>query len=668
MMEDVAAREGQAKKQVGTAWRPWFSFKLGFKILVPVLLACLVSAVLLAALFSWQMSRQASEDLTSRLNAFAASKAAELSGPVWEFREDMVHKLMFSYSHNDDLLQATLFDHDGKVVLQVRNKEASGYSKIHKTSKKLVHVSGDETHALGRLEVEYHNGRVANFLNQRLVENTLVIVLVLLVLALSIWLSIHIIVGRPLLKLKQSLGENLRNKDLQPLHWSSDDELGDVVDAYNDLVGELDLQKKRLESMNTALRDEAEQRLKAEKDLQLAARIFDVSIEGIAIADDKGNIRNVNESFESITGFAAREVVGRNLRDVKSGVGDADIHETIWKHVNAEGHWSGDIWNSRKNGEQYAERLTLFRMADESGAANYQVAVFHEITERKRAEQALKRSRDEFERQVALRTTELRQANEKLMEMDQLRSAFLSSASHELRTPLTSVLGFVKLVKRDFRRSLSGLEDEKDHSTAYGDARVALRIKTERILHNLNIIEHEGARLTRLVDDLLDLNKIESGRMEWRDEELDPAEEVNFAVQALSMAEDISGLSFVQHAEENLPKLFMDSDRFRQILINLLGNAVKFTDKGTVAVDVIQPVPGIVRVSVKDSGVGIEPENLERIFQRFFQGNGQEKDKPKGTGLGLAICKNIVEHYQGRIWAESAPGEGSTFIFEIPAR
>jgi len=643
-------------------WRPWFSFSLGAKILAPVVLACLVTALLLVALFSWQLHRQGYDDLKSRLESFAASKAAELSGPVWSFREDIVDRLMHSYSHNDDLLEATLYDADGALVLRIQGERHDGHNRSLKTSKPLTHISGGQAHTVGRLEIAYHDGRVADFLDRQIIENAAVIVLVLLVLAMSILASVYMIVGRPLLQFKQSLASNLERGRMQPLRWSSDDELGDVVEAYNALVGEVEQQKRSLQDMNSALRSEVEQRLKAEQDLQLAARIFDVSIEGIAITDDKGDIRKVNESFEQITGFAAAEVIGRNLRDVKTGMAGEEQHQTIWEHVCAEGHWSGEFWNTRKSGEHYAERLTIFRMGDPDEEASYQVAVFHDITERKLAEQALLRSRDEFERQVALRTSELRMANDRLIEMDRLRTAFLSSASHELRTPLTSILGFVKLIRRDILRSYRADElPEGDDPASPG-----MLSKAHRVMQNLDIIEREGARLTRLINDLLDLNKIESGRMEWRDEELGLGREIEAAIQSMSMAEDTAEIRFSRQVEDGLPPVFLDADRFRQVMLNLLGNAVKFTERGSVCVQATRPAADRVRISVQDSGQGIAEQDLEYIFQRFYQGRGKDRDKPKGTGLGLAICRNIVEHYGGRIWAESAPGQGSTFLFELP--
>jgi signal transduction histidine kinase len=246
-----------------------------------------------------------------------------------------------------------------------------------------------------------------------------------------------------------------------------------------------------------------------------------------------------------------------------------------------------------------------------------------------------------------------------LQELDRVKSQLLSSVSHELRTPLTSVIGFTKIIRRDFMNTFAPL--------AQGDATAQKR--AQRIAANLDIIATEGERLTRLINDVLDLTKIESGHAEWRDQFCAVGELVRQAAQAVSGEfTNRPEVSLDVQVETPLPPLMVDRDRLVQVMINLLNNASKFTVQGRVSIRALATPEGKVRVEVSDTGPGIPQESLGQIFDQFYQviKGDTLSDKPKGTGLGLSICKQIIEHYNGRIWAKSVLGQGSVFTFELP--
>ena len=286
-----------------------------------------------------------------------------------------------------------------------------------------------------------------------------------------------------------------------------------------------------------------------------------------------------------------------------------------------------------------------------------------EVRQRVRAEAELDALNQRLEARVEVRTkalfrkvAEMESANRQLKQLERLKSAFLSSVSHELRTPLTSIMGFAKLIARDF---------EKHFLPERGDARQA---RAERILRNLEIVEKESERLTRLINDVLDLSRIESGKMIWRDEPIRLHELVADAVMAVEgRMENRPDVTLGLDLAKDMPEVLADRDRILQVLINLLDNALKFTEQGFVMVRTTCRGEE-VRVSVEDTGPGIAPSEAEKIFDKFHQHDRKDtlKDKPPGTGLGLAICRHIVERHGGRIWMEPATRGGSVFAFTLP--
>jgi signal transduction histidine kinase/DNA-binding response OmpR family regulator len=240
---------------------------------------------------------------------------------------------------------------------------------------------------------------------------------------------------------------------------------------------------------------------------------------------------------------------------------------------------------------------------------------------------------------------------------NEAKSAFLSTVSHELRTPLTSVLGFTKIIRKRLDEKIFPAIDKSDS-------------KNEKTIHqiseNLNVVIAEGERLTHLINDVLDLAKIEAGKMEWNMEDVSMAEVAERAISATTALFDQKNLQLEKHIQNGLPHISGDRDKLIQVIINLISNAVKFTGEGSVACTIYTKKDELI-VEIIDTGIGIAPEDHAAVFEQFKQVGGDTlTDKPKGTGLGLPICKEIVEHHGGRIWLQSAVGKGSTFSFALP--
>ncbi len=253
-----------------------------------------------------------------------------------------------------------------------------------------------------------------------------------------------------------------------------------------------------------------------------------------------------------------------------------------------------------------------------------------------------------MEAEMATKTAE--KANE-------AKSAFLSTVSHELRTPLTSVLGFAKIIKKR-------LEEKIFPTLDTGDSK--LTKTTEQVSENLNVVISEGERLTHLINDVLDLAKIEAGKMEWDQESVSLPDVIDRAVAATTSLFEQKQIQLIKHIDTTVPNIIADTDKLIQVVINLFSNAVKFTDRGSITCTLTHNDNEAI-VSVADTGIGIAKEDFGAVFEQFKQVGGDTlTDKPKGTGLGLPICKEIVEHHGGRIWLESEVGKGSTFSFSIP--
>ena len=245
---------------------------------------------------------------------------------------------------------------------------------------------------------------------------------------------------------------------------------------------------------------------------------------------------------------------------------------------------------------------------------------------------------------------------QKLKDMDKLKTDFLSTVSHELRTPLTSIIGFAEMVKRKFEGSIVcelNLESEKNKSTVV------------KIRRNLNIIVSEGERLSSLINDLLDISRMEAGKDSLNMIEIDIEEIITQVITLTNPIIRNKSLQVVLSIREDLPKIMADKDKLMQVIINLITNAIKFTEEGCI-VCTARVLEGNIIVCISDTGLGIRESDKKYIFEKFSQVGDTLTNKPKGTGLGLSICKYIIEEHGGEIWVESEIEKGTDFSFSIP--
>ena len=257
---------------------------------------------------------------------------------------------------------------------------------------------------------------------------------------------------------------------------------------------------------------------------------------------------------------------------------------------------------------------------------------------------------EEVERQVAERTSKFQKMYEELKRLDEAKDGFLSSVTHELRTPLTSIRSFAEILV--------------DYPDETAETRKGFYL----------IIKRESERLSRLIDDVLDLSKIRAGKSEWHLKKLHSASVIQKAIDAVHCLLLKKDLRIVTQIEEGLPTFRADEDRIIQVLTNLVGNAIKFTPHAGEILISAKLLEGrrsedrrdLIHISVSDTGIGVSEEDLSRIFDDYSQCKNTLSEMPKGTGLGLPICKEIVSRHRGNIWVESEKGTGSTFHISLP--
>lgn len=367
------------------------------------------------------------------------------------------------------------------------------------------------------------------------------------------------------------------------------------------------------------------ERKKAEKELKKLSLAVEHSPASIVITDAKGNIEYVNPIFCEITGYSSEEVIGINPRILKSGKMSAELYQNLWNKIQSGQTWRGELLNTNKFGEFYWVNISISSIIDQKGQIANFVAVAEDITAKKKVDE------------------ELVKAKVKAEENDRLKSAFLANMSHEIRTPMNGILGFAELL-RDTK--LTG-EDQQEY---------------------IGIIELSGHRMLNIINDIVDISKIEAGQMETKMEEIELNALLNHLYIFFKPEAEKKRLKLTLSLDPSVAEPIIMSDRTKlaQVITNLIKNAIKFTVSGVIQFGYVLKDKKI-EFFVKDTGTGIPPEHHSKIFERFIQGDTSLSRNYEGAGLGLSISQAYVSMLGGRMWLESEVGSGSAFFFDIPA-
>ncbi|HYA11876.1 MAG TPA: ATP-binding protein [Thermodesulfovibrionales bacterium] len=364
-------------------------------------------------------------------------------------------------------------------------------------------------------------------------------------------------------------------------------------------------------------------------------KLFEGAIDAIFVADaETGTLIDCNRAAIEMVGREKSELIGKHQRILHppEDIGE-EFSETFKRHLKEK---EGQVLETRvitKNGE--IKDVEIKASSLELDGKILLQGIFRDITERKQADRRLKEYADELE-----------MANKELRRLDEIKSEFVAVASHELRTPLATIKNAIQLL---LQRKTGDINENQEKF--------------------LSLAEKNINRLTNILNSLLDLSKIESGRMELNFEEVNLRDSLEFIVSSFKPQVDGKSIQIEMEVEKDLPSVYADREKIIQVMMNLVGNAIKFTPQGGMISISAKPYNedgNMVAVSVRDSGIGIPEDQLEKVFEKFHQVEESLRRSTGGTGLGLAITKGLVEAHQGKIWAESEIGEGSTFTFTLP--
>jgi PAS domain S-box-containing protein len=358
-------------------------------------------------------------------------------------------------------------------------------------------------------------------------------------------------------------------------------------------------------------------------DPRIFVAIVEESPASVVITDPLGNIEYVNGKFTRLTGYSRDEVIGRNPRLLKSGVQGPEVYRDLWKTICEGREWRGELCNRKKNGELYWELAAISAVHGADGAIAHYLGIKEDITDRKTMEELL------------------RQATAVAEAANRAKSRFLADMSHELRTPLNSILGFGQLME------LQGAEGLSEKQREY-----------------LRWIREGGVHLLDMVNDVLDLSKVEAGKVELEKSDVDPGLLIRRVLTTVRTLAAKKHLRVELSIPDNLGVLGADEVRIKQVLYNLLSNAIKFTpSEKRIGVEA-RSEAGTLVLRIWDEGIGIPPGDLSRIFEPYAQSRSRRSGE--GTGLGLAIVKRLVELHEGTISVETTVDKGSSFTVRIP--
>ena len=347
----------------------------------------------------------------------------------------------------------------------------------------------------------------------------------------------------------------------------------------------------------------------------------------VAITDKNGTITYVNKKFCDVSEYSSKELIGQNHRILKSGFHPPQFYEDLWKAISSGRTWHGDIKNVSKHGKYYWVKTTIVPLLDDNGKPEQYVAIRTEITDRKNAEEELRKSTEQL---VSIE------------EVTKTKDQFAAMMSHEIKTPIVPITGYSELLLDGTLGTLNDIQKEK-----------------------IQIIYENSIRLARLIQDMIDSYRMGLDKLKLDVKEINCTEIISQCIESFRpLAEKLSVK--LDNKSTNI-LIICDPNRIQQVISNLVSNSLKY----------VQPLHGIITITtkldenyaifaVKDNGTGIPKDKQNDLFHPFYQADTSLTRKPGGTGLGLSISKGLIELHGGKIWIESEENKGTSVHFTLP--
>lgn len=385
-----------------------------------------------------------------------------------------------------------------------------------------------------------------------------------------------------------------------------------------------------------------------EQEVRLLSMAVEQSVQSVVITNLEGTIEYVNAATLSSSGYSMQELLGRNPRMLQSGKTPRETYDLMWDRLLAGKPWRGLLFNRRKDGVDYVEDATITPIRDARGRVTQYMAQMLDVTEKRRLTDELERHQHHLEDLVEQRTVALVAARRAAEAASEAKSAFLATMSHEIRTPMNGVVGSLDLL---LRSTLSPYQRDL-----------------------MDTVSESAQALLTIIDDILDFSKIEAGQLKLERAPVALVRLTDSVCDSLRPSATAQGVDLQVEVAEGVPDwILCDGGRLRQILNNLLGNAIKFsvgTGRAGRVCLLVKPcgpeMPGHLQLSVLDNGIGMPAEALQRIFQPFVQAESATTRRFGGTGLGLSICKRLTNLMGGWLEVHSVQDQGSTFTVTLP--